>query len=304
MPSLSPPNTPTRRAVLGAVSALLAGCSSRPDTSGTAPSDQPTDSSAPDRRTASPTPSERTLTLGPVRGDPFASGPVTVYRRPFADAIRHAAAGDAPARGVVETPVQAPEIPLGGVDRVAVEDPVGDAGGTYALALDSGAHVTVKLDLTEVNDPSPTATVYDAADLPKARRDAVAEAVGDGRAEVPIQRPTAQWILDELLGNAVRYENATYRAVRHTGTDNGFFETKVYWVLELDPAEGDPEATLRLPDIDSRVRSVVDSLLANQRSTDGRSATVTTEGPVAAFARETDRLLGYDAVFEPTLSTP
>lgn len=283
----------TRRAVLATLAGLSAGCSRSASDTGSDRTDH--DGTA--------TPEPATVALEPTDADRLAGDTVTVYRQSFAAAIREAASGDDLSRSVVDTPIESPSLPLASVDAVTVTDERGDAGGTYALSIESGPHVTVKLHLEAVSEPPADATVYDATELSEPRVDAVREAALGRRAEVPIERPTAQWIRDELVGAYVRYEGTTYRAIRLTGTDNGFFETAMYWILGLDPVSATPDTSLRLPALDEEVRARLDALLARQETRPERlQATVPVDSPVVAFGRDTDLLLDYARLFEVTVS--
>ncbi|WP_123535086.1 RodZ family helix-turn-helix domain-containing protein [Halosimplex salinum] len=314
-----------RRRYLGLVAGVAAGfggclaSDDATDASSTAtptdtPAETPTEARSPtstgtatdgSTRTPSGTPADPSLVLDP--GDPSGDAPLTVYPPKLASILRGAATGDGPVRAAADAFVYAPEPVLPAFDAVEIVDPVGDAGGVYEISAEGGPRHRMGLKAEEATPPD-DASVTPVSEIPGAHREVVVEALDDSRdwPSVYPETETGEWVREHFFGEYVSQKGTTYRGSEIHATDAVFFSTEVWYVLTLSPVDdADDPVELRLPEVESSVRTVVDGALQDWKKTAGTPAV---SGPpvseaVHEFADDTARLLtnthAYEVSVEP-----
>ncbi|ELZ29253.1 hypothetical protein C475_03514 [Halosimplex carlsbadense 2-9-1] len=264
-----------------------------------------TDRRTTDRRTATaprttPAPS---LVLDSV--EPTGDASLTVYPPKLASILREAAAGDGPVRAVADAFVYAPVPVVPSFDAVAIDDPHGDAGGTYAVDCEGGTYHEMTLQAEEVpseeaDDPTPVSSFR------APYRELVVDALTEpaARTQVAPQTERGEWVREHFFGEYVAYEGQTYRGRAVHPTDAVFFSTEVWYVCSLSPVDdADDSVRLRLPEIDPAVRNTVDGALEEWSKNERAPAAA---GPpldesVRAFADGTDRILTHTHAYDPSV---
>ena len=283
--------TPTDSGNAGGDGSTAAPTETPRATSTPTPSGSPTADGATGTATGTPAPS---LVLDTV--DLSGEEPLTVYPPNLASILRAAATGDGPVRATADAFVYAPEPLLPTVDAVEVVDPVGDAGGTYAVDCEGGtAHdmtlVADEVPAEEADDPTPVSA------FPAEYRELVVAALtGSSAGPVAPQTERGEWVRERFFGEYVEYEGQAYLGREIHPTDAVFFSTEVWYVLSLSPVEDAAEpVTVRLPEIDPRVRTAVTGALNDwsKHATAPAVAGPPLSDPVRAFADDTGRILTH-----------
>lgn len=294
-----------RRALLAGLggAVALAGCQTDGDQSDTdSPSPTDSESATP---THSPTPSGR-FSLTPT--DPGAAAEsVTVLPADLRAWLRDAATADTTVRehaGVDFAPaVQTyePIPPLSAFERVDIDDPGGDAGGRYELAVEGGVRYDLLVGAEEVSPPD-DAEVTPIAELSGARRELALAAVGaesDRDRRVFPETELGSWARTSFFGGYYRHDGTTYRGHEVQQTDAAFFSNRVWYVLSASATDREPSATLVLEEVDSRVRAIVDDLRSEHQTIEPMARRVEGETAAAleAFADGGTLLLTHEAVY-------
>ena len=293
-----------RRALLSGLTAGLAvgsGCSSDGETPGDSPTRTDT-GNEPSSPTGTATPTG-TLTLDPVPVEE-ADGPLTVYPTNLAGWLRTATTGTT-VRDYADTPSYtattdySPTPPLPALQRVRIDDRLGDASGTYELSASGGARYQL-LAGAEATSPPDGAEVVPVSSLPTARRELALSAIGvvDGDQRVHPETELGSWARTRFFGGYYSYDGTTYRGTEVQQTDAAFFSMAVWYVLSAAPAE-EAATTLRFAAVPAAVRRAIGRLRDESRVPGRVSGSLRgeTAAAVQAFAAEQELLLTHNAVF-------
>jgi hypothetical protein len=296
----------SRRAVLSIAATglpAIAGCTGDEATPTNSPTDVHTATDTPtDSETASPTPAPSgTLSLDLTSIDEV-DGDLTVYPTDLREWIRTVATSDRTLRTHAETPTYDPSPPLASVQRVHLEDELGDSSGIYDLSVEGDTRYRLLGGAEEVSPPS-DGDITAVSDLPETRREFALAAIGaesGDDARVFPETELGSWVRNEFFGGYFSHDEKTYRGKEAQQTDAEFFATEVWYVLSATDVDA-PSApqTLRLSSIDSAVRGVIDDLRTSEDRLTSKETSVEGETAVAvrAFTEEHSHLLTHDAVY-------
>lgn len=268
-----------------------------------------------DGTTTRPTVTESTTTeeieglrLDAVEDVSTIEAPVTVYPETLRSWLREAARTGEKIRAHAETGMYVPEPVLPAFKHVRLETPEDDEiDGFYEVTAEGGTRYDLLVGASAVEEVPEDALVTSVADLPEERRELATRAIERRQtARVYPETELGEWVRHEFFGGYYSYEGTTYLGMEVEQTDAAFFSTVAWYVLSLSPVgreEASNPLVLRFPEIDERVRRIIDQLLADRR--DGQVSTAlgtdASREAIAEFAGETDYLLAHTDVFAVTV---
>jgi hypothetical protein len=212
-----------------------------------------------------------------------------------------AARADGVVRTTAETYAPAPRPVLPAFDAVEIVG-ADDAGvdGTYALDVQAGTYYELLVG-AEAVDPLDDATVRGVADLPLDRREFVRDVVGRAT-EVEPQTRRGEFVRNAFFGGYWRLDGTVYRGHEVKQTDAAFSSERAWYALSATPADREAP-TLSVRPVPGAVHDALDEPLSDHRSGAVTYRDADPDGPVAAFARWTERTLLNDALLGVTLAS-
>lgn len=189
-------------------------------------------------------------------------------------------------------PITRPEHVLLDSDRA--RDELSDQ--PFGLDVKSGLGKEATFRAERIDTQPEDRTVIEVDDLPSEKRELAVELVNEEFVTLRPEAELAEWIRTEVLDAYLRHEGVYYQVSNPPGTDDGFLEGIVYFIIDLtrtSAGEAENPVTIRLPGDRSAVRPFVEAALENREGEVARYATQKLPEDVVRFAENTDFLMTY-----------